>query len=123
MITWNFNKSDELWQHDEFETVDECIKDAQENYDMKIGERIAIGTIQPYKVNIDIESMLEQLEEKAYDECGEVAEDWKISNEKYYTKEMEELKEKVTKLTYEYLEKIGEKPTFYKIDDIFTVVI
>ena len=48
MLTWNYKETDELWQHGEFETEEECITDAKENYGMKVGDEIAIGTIYPY---------------------------------------------------------------------------
>ncbi|HAB60875.1 MAG TPA: hypothetical protein DCE48_09255 [Lachnospiraceae bacterium] len=123
MITWSYRETDELWQHEEFETVDECIKDAKENYGMKVGEKIAIGTVFPFEVSIDIESMLERVEELAYEECGEVSESWGITSRKLFGKEMNELQNKVTELVNEYLEIIDEKPTFYKIDNICTVTL
>lgn len=123
MLTWSYNETDEFWQHNEFETVDECMKDAKENYGMKVGEDIAIGTVFPYQVCVDAESLLERIEEEAYEECGEVAEDWGITSREHFDKEIDELQDKVTMLVIEYLEKIGEKPTFSKIDNIYTVTL
>lgn len=123
MLTWNYDENDELWQHDNFETEEECVMDAKENYCVRVGKTIAIGTVNPYVVNVDIESVLEQIEEDAYEECGEVANDWIISNRKSYGNEMDNLQEKVTELVNIYLEKIIEKPTFTKIDSIYTVTV
>lgn len=123
MYTWSESETDELWKHDLFETEEDCIEDAKDNYCKRIGEEIAIGTVVPYEVNVDVDCMLEQLETDAYDECGEVAESWNISTRKGHEKEIDELQEKITELVNEYLEKIGEKPSFYKIDNIYTVVI
>lgn len=123
IYTWSESATDELWIHDLFETEEDCIKDAKDNYCKRIGEEIAIGTVVPYEVNVDVDCMLEQLETDAYDECGEVAESWNISTRKGHEKEIDELQEKITELVNEYLEKIGEKPSFYKIDNIYTVVI
>ena len=123
MFTWNYSESDELWQHDEFKTEEECILDAKENYEMKVGDEIAIGTIYPYRVIVDVDRMLESIEEEAYEECGEVSESWNISSRKLYGKEIDELQEKVTKLVEDYLIKIKENPNFYKIGDTYTVTI
>lgn len=123
MLTWSYSESDELWQHDNFETVEDCIEDAKENYKMQSGEQIAIGTVYPYTVSVDVETMLEQIEENAYEECAEAAESWVISSRKHFGKEMDDLQDKVTELVNTYLEKIGEKPTLSKVDNIYTVVI
>jgi len=123
MLTWSYSENDEIWQHDNFETEEECVLDAKENYRMKSGESIAIGTVYPYTVSIDVETMLERIEEDAYEECGEAAESWVISSRKHFGKEMDDLQEKVTELVDAYLDKISEKPTFSKVDNIYTVTI
>lgn len=123
MFTWSNKETDELWQHDIFRTVDECIVDAKENYKMKQGEQIAVGIVCPYVISVDVEGMLENIEENAYEECGEVSESWGISSRKHFKKEMDGLQEEVNFLVNEYLEKIKEKPTFYKIDNIHTFTI
>lgn len=120
MLTWNYSKHDELWQHDEFVTKEGCIEDAKKNYDMKLGDTIVIGTIYPYVVCADVESLLERLEDDAYEECGEAAEDWDISSRKHYDKEMDKLQDEVTECINRYLLSIKEVPSFYKIDDIYT---
>lgn len=123
MLTWSFKETDELWQHGDFETVEKCILDAKENYCMKSGEQIAIGTIYLYTVCADVDSLLERLEEDAYEECGEAAVNWEITSRKHFDKEMDILQKKVTKCVNEYLEAIGEEPTFSKIDNIYTVTL
>lgn len=124
MFSWSDNATDELWSNGTFETVEECIEDAKSDWNgKKSGDKVAIGTVVPYVVSADIDCMLEQLEQDAYEECGDAADYWYISTRKGHEKEFDELQEKVTELVNEYLEKIGEKPSFYKIDDIYTVTI
>lgn len=123
MLTWNYSEHDELWSHDEFDTEEECIADAKENYDLKIGDTIAIGTVYPYLVCADVDNLLERLEEDAYEECGEAAEDWDVSSRRHYDKEMDKLQDEVTGCINRYLQNIKEVPSFYKIDDIYTVEV
>lgn len=123
MFTWTYNENDEIWQHDIFKTEDECILDAKENYGFGYGETIAIGTVVPYTVFADVDTLLERLEEDAYEECGEVAEGWEISSRKHYDKEMDKLQEEITECINKYLLSIKEMPSFYKIDDIYTVEV
>lgn len=124
IYTWSENANDELWRNDIFETVEECVKNAKSDWNgKKPGDEIAIGTVVPYVVSADVGFMLEQLEQDAYEECGDVTDDWDVSSRKGHEKEFDELQEKVTALVNEYLVKIGEKPSFYKIEDIYTVTI
>lgn len=122
MLTWSYEKNDELWQHGEFETAEDCIADAKENYNYK-GETIAIGTIVPFVPTVNIDSMLEQMESDAYEECGEVSESWGISSSKGREKQLDTLQENIDILVCEYLKKIGEMPSFYKIEGIHVVKV
>jgi len=122
MLTWNYRKTDELWGHDEYETEEECISDAKENYGMEVGDTIAIGTVYPYVVCIDAETVLDALEENAYEECGEVVEDWKTYS-KDNKEELDNLTNELTECVNRYLLSVKEVPSFYKIDDIYTVTI
>lgn len=117
--TWSSNESDELWQHDCFDTVDECIKDAKENYGYAIGETIAIGETASFVVNIDAERVLENLEEDAYEECGEAAERW-ID---YKKGSLNKLSEKLTQCVNEWLKETEQEPSFYHITDTRVEVI
>ena len=123
MLTWNYKETDELWQHDQFKTVDECILDAKENYGVEVGDTIAIGTVYPYTVSVDVDALLEQLEQDAYEECDEAAEDWDVSNRKHYDEQIDKLHFEVTECVNRYLLSIKEVPSFYKVDDIYTVVV
>ena len=38
MYTWMDYPNADIWNHDTFETIQECIDDAKENYLMKQGE-------------------------------------------------------------------------------------
>lgn len=119
--TWSYNENDELWQHDIFDNIDDCILDAKENYGVESDETIAVGIVYPYIPKADIDMLLERMEEDAYEEYGEATESWCISTRKGHEKEFDELQEKIDMLVNEYLDKIGGKPYFYKVDDIFTI--
>ena len=46
MYIWTEYPNIAIWNHDKFETVQECINDAKKNYSMKQGETIYIGECQ-----------------------------------------------------------------------------
>lgn len=123
MYTWSENKDDEWWNKGEYDTEEECVQEAIQGYGFKHGDTIAIGKVYPFEPHPDIDTLLDQMEEDAYEECGEAAEAWSIGAGKGREKEGEELEKGVEKLVNEYLEKIGEKPGFYKVGNIHTVVI
>jgi len=119
-LTWSESENDELWQHDTFDNVQECIDDAIENYKMKKGETIAIGFVFPYIASIDAESVLEEIENYAYDECGESCESWINYKDK---ESIDELSNRLTACLNQWLKETKQEPTFYRIDDIETIKI
>lgn len=122
MYSWN-EKDNDWWDKGEFNSVEECIQEAVVGYGKKSGDIIEIGEICPFEPQVDIENMLERLEEYAYEECGEAAESWRIAYREEHQEEWDELFEGVQALVTEYLDKIGEKPKFYRIENIRTIKI
>jgi hypothetical protein len=119
--TWETDANAEIWTHGEFETVEECIKDAKENYHMEPGRKIAVGITEFYEISVDADRVLEDMEADAYDECGESAEGWNLQ---YPGQEaVQELSKKLTEITKEWLEKHNNIPHFYKVEGIKEVVV
>lgn len=124
MYSWSRNKDDELWTNGTFETINDCIQEAVSGYEYQSGDTIAVGVVALFEPFVDIDCILERLEENAYEECGEAAESWYISGRGDKNAEAwDELQDGVNKLVLKYLEKIGEKPGFYRIEDIRVVEI
>jgi len=117
--TWSNNKDDELWQNGIFDTKEECIADAKENYEFKIGDIIAIGTTSKFIVSIDGEDVLEKLEERAFEECGEACEGW-ID---YKKEDVKKLSDALTECVNNWLKETKQEPNFYQVEDILMVEI
>ena len=64
---------------------------------------------------MDADCLLEQMSERAYDECGEVAEDFMCSIGKEPRVELDEL---LATVIDTWAEKHGEQPAFWHVDDI-----
>ncbi len=98
--TWETQADREIWEHDVFDTIDECLRDAWQNYEIEPGTKIAIGICEDYVPHIDVDFFLERVGEDAYEEVGEVAEDWPCfeSRKGYY-----------------WLGKTNQVPNFYHI--------
>ena len=123
--TWEYSENEEYWTKDVFDSVEDCIEDAKENYDIKPGETIVIGEPfywEPYVSSINI---LESLEENAYEEVGEVAENWYAYDYKSEEgrKSLDELSDKLTEIVKQWLKDNGTYPDFYKIENVKTVEV
>lgn len=121
--TWEYNDDTELWYNDLFDTVEDCIADARDNYMVEIGETIAVGEVVPYEPYIMADDVLDKLEEDAYEECGEVAEDWNAYSWKDDKESLDELSNKLTEIVRQWLKDNGTYPYFYKIENVKTVEV
>ena len=121
--TWEYNDDTELWYNDLFDTVEDCIADARDNYMVEIGETIAVGEVVPYEPYIMADNILDELEEDAYEEFGEVAEDWVSYSWKDDKESLDELSNKLTEIVRQWLKDNGTYPYFYKIKNVKTVEV
>lgn len=118
MYTWMDYSNAEIWNHDCFETVEECIQDAKENY--KISDVIYIGECKDVSIGgIDLDDILCRVEEDVYEQVGEVSESWDIysTNGCYADRKpiYDKYNEKLNQLVMNYIEEIGETPKFYRV--------
>ena len=120
MYTWMDYPNADIWNHDTFETIQECIDDAKENYLMKQGETIYIGEMSDVSIGgIDLDDTLCRVEEDMYEQVGEVSEGWDIYSTSGYYADRKPIYDKYDKkfkqLVMDYIEEIGETPKFYQI--------
>lgn len=120
--SWTENKTDDIWHHGKFVSIEACIKDAI-NCGKKPGEKIVIGLCEDYVPHLNADTLLDQVSEDAYEEVGEVAEGWPefISRKGY--KDVEKLQEKIDKVLNEWLEETKQVPGFYHILPLEDLVI
>jgi hypothetical protein len=120
--SWSESPSDEIWMHDRFDTIEDCIKDAVENYEKKPGDQIAVGICEDYVPHVDVGTLLDRANEDAYEECGEVAEGWPaFLRRKGYVDE-DKLQEMMDKVFNEWLEETHQVPGFYHINPLADMV-
>ena len=85
------------------DALDEGIR---ENEDSEV---IFIGEIVPHVYHVDIDNIIEGLQERAMEECGEEA--WLNGVE-----EIKELEKQVNEVVFNFIEK-HDKPKFYSIEN------
>lgn len=113
--TWETQADKEIWEHDKFDTIDECLRDAWQNYEIEPGTKIAIGICEDYVPHIDVDFLLDRVGEDAYEEVGEVAEDWPYFESRKGYHRADELQEAIDKVFQEWLVKTNQVPNFYHI--------
>lgn len=121
--SWNFNRDDELWYNGSEDSIEDCIEAAKQvvtDEDYQTDEppqKVYIGENIPYIPAVDVESILEHLQEQAYDQCGEVGYDWDAYDHKK-KEEMQELEEKLNEVVSEWLKKYNYYPNMWNVENI-----
>lgn len=128
LYTWMKDPNAEIWNHDTFETVQECIEEAKEGYLIRPGESIYVGECQNVPIGgIYLDDVLCRVEEDMYDQVGEMSEGWDIySTSGCYADRQpiyEKYEDKLKKLVMDYIEEIGETPKFYNIVNVQEMVV
>lgn len=111
-FAWSRSKTDEIWRGGPCDTVKECVEEARlEDYNDT--DTFAIGYVEPYQVQcVNSDQIIEFLQQDAYDEVGEVTDDWL----RCITKEQREtLESRVLNVVLQWLRDCREEPTFYKV--------
>lgn len=122
--TWEYGETD-IWRNDLFDTIEDCILDAKENYLVEPGTEIVIGEVVLWEPYVFAGNILDRLEENAYEEVGEVADDWYTYDYKSEEdrKSLDELSDKLTEIVKQWLKDNGTYPTFYKIENVQVVEV
>lgn len=117
--TWNFDEDAELWQNDDFSTVEECIEDANYYADEENLENgnVYVGEVIPFKLSVDAKSVLDKLQEDVFEFAGEASESWELYDYKKKN-ELEELSRALTDTVNAWLKKYKREPVFYSIQNI-----
>lgn len=108
--SWNFNEHEEVW-HNSCPTIEDCIEEAKwEKEDRGLTQNhVFIGEVEPYIPSIDVEDVIDNLGEAAYQECGECSEGWLDGLKKEQKKILEE---RLNKVFNDWLVETNNSPTF-----------
>lgn len=126
LYTWS--QLNDNWENtDTFETIEDCIEDAKatigQYIDIKDRYTIYVGECVEPTLFADFDDVLEDIADQAENDYGEVAEDWDIC----YDDSRKEIYDKYEKmlniLVKEYINEIGENPTFFKVENVKKIVI
>ena len=118
--SWNFDEDAEFWYNDAQDTVEECIEDAKETIkenDEDWHDHVYVGNNIPFVPVVDAESVLEDIQERASEFVGEVADDWDAFNYKKHD-ELDELSNALSVVVRDWMKKYGYYPHFYAVENI-----
>lgn len=117
--SWSFDGDAERW-YESADSIAECIADARDSVargDSEPADTVYIGVNVPFVPRVDAESVLETVEEDAY-EFNEVGEDWDAFDTHKMKDELEELSDTLSGAVNAWLKKYGREPSFYAIEGI-----
>lgn len=112
---FSFNKDAEIWYGETYNTREECLKAAER--EALLDERqevVYIGQCAQWIPCIDGRELLEDLAEEAYEETGEVAEEWRPGLEC----DCERLSRELTEVLHGWLIENVQYPSFYAIKNV-----
>lgn len=122
---YNLDSNSEIWTSDKYETKEEAIQAALKDWtDRMVADRASvdnefqIGEFKQYTPWINADVLLDELYERANDECGGVA-DSRLSG--VARDEGEKLQEQINKVVEGWLKGINEYPSFGSIENIETI--
>lgn len=122
---YNLDSNSEIWTSDKYETKEEAIQAALKDWtDRMVADRASvdnefqIGEFKQYTPWINADVLLDELYERANDECGGVADSWLSGVAR---DEGEKLQEQINKVVEGWLKGINEYPSFGSIENIETV--
>ena len=115
--SWSFDGDAERW-YESADSIAECITEARaaESAEEEPRDTVYIGKNVPFIPSVDAESVLESVEEDAYEFC-ELGEDWSACDRKMKN-ELEELSETLSSAVKVWLKKYGREPSFYVVEGI-----
>ena len=119
MYTWMEYEDADIWNHDRFNTIEDCVADAKENY-LGDKDRIYVGECENVVIGgVDLSSVLDSVEYDMYEQVGEVSEGWDISKITDNRRRIYEIyEERMLQLVLNYIKEIGEEPSFYRVTNI-----
>ncbi|WP_142306651.1 hypothetical protein [Bacillus pseudomycoides] len=122
---YNLNSNSEIWTSNKYETKEEATQAALKDWtDRMVADRASVddefqvGQFKQYTPWINADVLLDELYERANDECGEVADSWLSGVAR---DEGEKLQEQINKVVEGWLKGINEYPNFGSIENIETI--
>lgn len=114
---WSRRSDDDIWHGGPCETIRECVEEAIDD-GYTLTDTFAIGLIEKYNINVDFaDIIIEYLQQDAYEEVGEVSEDWLDYIDR---SKIAELNDRIHKVVVEWIKEVNEEPTFYSIAPCFS---
>lgn len=114
---WNTDENAEMWEHNTFDTVGECLADAIRNECANPGDTVYVGECVLFEISVDAALVLEDLEQQAGDFAGEVGMDW-ADDVLIQRDKTEELSEELSKVVIKWLKKYNAYPNFCTLENI-----
>lgn len=128
--TWEYGENQNVWKHNIFDSVEDCITDAKKNYNVEPGEVIGVWEVYSCNIHVSARRVLSDVQWNIISEFGEVAEHYSLYNVKLSKdkdsdlyKKINELSEDLTKIVEQWIKKNGNYPNFYNFKNVKAVEV
>ncbi|MET3508270.1 hypothetical protein [Halalkalibacter oceani] len=111
---WCYSFNEENFEGD-FDTRDDAIGEGLYYYEEDNQSELYVGQAQEVSLGVNIDFIVEQLGEDAYEQCGEVAEDY-LCNVKSEHREI--LEDKMNDVLQKWMDEFKYNPTFYTVGNV-----
>lgn len=113
---WMYNFGDEeCWTECEyFDTKEEAVEAGRVEAIARGEDQYQVGQIQDFIPKIYAEYVMEQINEDAYEECGDNVGDYPFTNKE----DQQKLQEILDEALERWMDKTNNYPTFYKIEKV-----
>lgn len=118
--SWNLREHDEIWGNGTYNTIEECVAEAISNskaFDEPRPEVIFVGENVDFYPTVDAELVLDDLEERASSDFGQLGGEWTAYNPRNKD-ELAELSSALTDVVTKWLTKYKYLPDFYRVENI-----
>ena len=116
--SWSYEEDMDIW-HESGKTIEDCIAQAEDTNKLPWHGKpfVYVGENVKWEVSVEPTGVLEALEQCAYEQCGEAAENWESFGPEMQA-ELDELGEQLSTVVIAWLKKSNREPVFYTIENI-----
>lgn len=118
--SWSFDGDAEIW-YESANSIEQCIAEAKAS--IESGESAPVDTVYigencEFIPTVVAESILEQIEDDAFEFAGEIGGDWNAYDYKSMKLELEELSATLSEDVRAWLKKHGREPNFCAVQNV-----
>lgn len=111
---WAFSLDNEYYNSPLYDSYQEALKDGIDEASTNECDKVYVGKVVEFVVSVDADNVIEELQQKAYDEAGDVSLDYL---EDIPLKDRLKLGEMLTEIFNKWAKETNNEPNFYTVEE------